>query len=463
MSTQAARLSNLLREWDKGGRGVRNQILTDFVAQCRSMTGPQLEKALGNGASLLLARISSWLRLSYALGSSVAIQLRAISVFVAASSGQRFLAEFVEVGGVAAVVDILSLKELPAEDKHEAIRLLASVASAGRHYKEIICVAGGPERLRLFMEAVHPERALEEARDLLVTLGRGNPQHSITVHRALLQLLRCEQTMTQRLAAAGLRSLVAVLPTSQLGATDASGEPLPGLDAAYPAAALSLFHSFNLQVLYEATQLLAALVALPPLEEPLLRQLVALLRESAPPPPDGPGGDEGAPVAVPLHVRASAARCLGQLVSGLNVTKRSSYCASLQLVPWLCTLLLVERSPECQKASVQALQLLGWCAGSPLEEMRGYLSAELLTALLDATDVSQAVARLDAPTLATVRARLEPFLARDGGVAEDDDDDDTGAGAGAASAAAAAEGELGLEDELDLDGGDEGSTQPGLA
>ena len=131
MSTQAARLSNLLREWDKGGRGVRNQILTDFVAQCRSMTGPQLEKALGNGASLLLARISSWLRLSYALGSSVAIQLRAISVFVAASSGQRFLAEFVEVGGVAAVVDILSLKELPAEDKHEAIRLLASVAGAG--------------------------------------------------------------------------------------------------------------------------------------------------------------------------------------------------------------------------------------------------------------------------------------------------------------------------------------------
>ena len=93
------RLSNLLREWDKGGRGVRNQILTDFVAQCRSMTGPQLEKALGNGASLLLARISSWLRLSYALGSSVALQLRAISVFVAASSGQRFLAEFVEVGG----------------------------------------------------------------------------------------------------------------------------------------------------------------------------------------------------------------------------------------------------------------------------------------------------------------------------------------------------------------------------
>ena len=64
-----AKLSGLLREWDKGGKTVRTQILADFVAQCRLMTGPQLERALGNGASLLLARISSWLRLSYALGS----------------------------------------------------------------------------------------------------------------------------------------------------------------------------------------------------------------------------------------------------------------------------------------------------------------------------------------------------------------------------------------------------------
>lgn len=111
---------------------MRLQILADFVDQCRSMTGPQLEKALGNGASLLLARISSWLRLTYALGSSVALPLRAISIFVSASSGQRFLAEFVEVGGVATVVDVLSLKELPAEDKHEARRRRLRLAFAHR-------------------------------------------------------------------------------------------------------------------------------------------------------------------------------------------------------------------------------------------------------------------------------------------------------------------------------------------
>ena len=56
-STSASRLAALLRNWDKGSKTIRTQILVDFVAQCRSMTGPQLEKALGNGASLLLARI----------------------------------------------------------------------------------------------------------------------------------------------------------------------------------------------------------------------------------------------------------------------------------------------------------------------------------------------------------------------------------------------------------------------
>ena len=320
--TASSRLSALLREWDKGSKKARMQILSDFVAQCRSLTGPQLEKALGNGASLFLARITSWLRLSYALESSVALQLRAISVFVAASSGQRFLAEFVEVGGVATIIEILALKDLPADDHHEAIQLLSSVAAAGRHFKEIICKAEGPLRLQLFMEAVHPERHLEEARDLLVTLGRGNPAFSGRVHYGLLKLLRCEHTVSQRLAAAGLRALVAAMPSAQhFDAADAQGQvelcltltltltltlalalastfdacqvkptltltltatltlsptlgacqPLAEVENECAVAAVALFSSFNLQVQYEATQLLGVLITLERLEEPVLR------------------------------------------------------------------------------------------------------------------------------------------------------------------------------------------------
>lgn len=59
---------------------------------------------------------------------------------------------------------------------------------------------------------------------------------------------------------------------------------------------------------------------------------------------------------------------------------------------------------------IQALQLLGWCAGSPLEDMRLYLPPELLSALLEATDAAQAAVHLDAATISAVRSRLEPFL-----------------------------------------------------
>ena len=157
------RLEATLRKWDAGTRASRMRQLDEFVLRCGDMTGPQLEEELESGASLLLARISSWLRLSYALGHSVALQLRAIAVFVAASSGQRFLAEFVEVGGVATVIEILSLPQLPQDDKRCAMRLLSSIAAAGRHYKEIVCEGDGVEALETFMAASKSEELLEDA------------------------------------------------------------------------------------------------------------------------------------------------------------------------------------------------------------------------------------------------------------------------------------------------------------
>ena len=66
---------------------------------------------------------------------------------------ERFLAEFVEVGGVATVIEILSLPQLPEDDKRCAIRLLMSIASAGRHYKEIVCEGDGIEALVRLLRA----------------------------------------------------------------------------------------------------------------------------------------------------------------------------------------------------------------------------------------------------------------------------------------------------------------------
>ena len=83
------RLEPWLREWDGGTRKQRLRQLETFVSKCADMTGPQLEVELDSGASLFLARISSWLRLSYALGHPVALPLHAIDMFCNAPSGQR--------------------------------------------------------------------------------------------------------------------------------------------------------------------------------------------------------------------------------------------------------------------------------------------------------------------------------------------------------------------------------------
>ena len=53
------------------------------------------------------------------------------------------MAEFLEVGGVLTVLEILGLKQAKEEDKAEALRLLTCVANAGRKYKELTCESYG--------------------------------------------------------------------------------------------------------------------------------------------------------------------------------------------------------------------------------------------------------------------------------------------------------------------------------
>ena len=388
-------MAALLRAWDKGSKSTRLDMLGRIILNYESMTGPQLEAELENTASLLLARISSWLRLTYPLGHSVALQLRAIGVFVAASSGQRFLAEFVEVGGVTTVIAVLNGSD--EADRHEAVRLLSAVAEAGRHYKEVICEAEGHAQIERLMGDSRDEQLLEDARDLLVALGRGNPTHASAVHRCVLSLLGSSNTVTQRLACAGLRTLLAVAAAQK--------EQPQIVDASYAEAAVALLHSFNLQVLYEASQLYQAIVAIDELEGPLLAQLLAKVR-SVPLRADEREGGAGAPP----HAAAAAARSLGQLVSAVGAERRAALCARLQLVPWLCRLLLCDNSPECQKSAVQALQLLGWCGGAALDDMRHHLGKELLQALMDAADAPEAVSGIAGAMIDPLRTHIEAFV-----------------------------------------------------
>jgi len=60
----------------------------------------------------------------------------------------EFLQEFLEVGGVLTVVEILSVKQATESDRAEALKLLTCVASAGRQYKELVCEGHGQRSVR---------------------------------------------------------------------------------------------------------------------------------------------------------------------------------------------------------------------------------------------------------------------------------------------------------------------------
>ncbi len=59
------------------------------------------------------------------------------------SHRHKFLTEFLEVGCILTVLEILGLKQAREEDKVEALKLLTCVAKAGRKYKELICESYG--------------------------------------------------------------------------------------------------------------------------------------------------------------------------------------------------------------------------------------------------------------------------------------------------------------------------------
>lgn len=54
--------------------------------------------------------------------------------------------EFLEVGGMLTVLEVVGLKSAKDGDKAEALRLLTVVANKGRQYKELICESYGGYR-----------------------------------------------------------------------------------------------------------------------------------------------------------------------------------------------------------------------------------------------------------------------------------------------------------------------------
>ncbi|XP_075280746.1 armadillo-like helical domain containing protein 1 isoform X3 [Opisthocomus hoazin] len=201
------KLMVFLQEWDNAHRAARSCILDNFIKSNDGKTEPELELEFSQGASLFLARLTAWLRMTYMYSTCLNKLLKSIGIFLSAASGRRYLIEFLEIGGVLILLEVLGLNHLKEEDKRESVRLLQLVADGGRKYKELICESYGVQSLAEFLATSSSAEAQEDVQVLLVSLGRGNPKYQNQVYRGLVAVLPCASPHAQQLALQALGAM----------------------------------------------------------------------------------------------------------------------------------------------------------------------------------------------------------------------------------------------------------------
>lgn len=91
MSTQEqqaniGKVLSFLREWDRGDMRVRGRMLSTFVTQNTGKTFYELELEFAQVASLFLARLTTWMKLTYPLFSRGLGKLLVLDIYFLYSS-----------------------------------------------------------------------------------------------------------------------------------------------------------------------------------------------------------------------------------------------------------------------------------------------------------------------------------------------------------------------------------------
>lgn len=337
-------ITELLDLWDHATKSSRGEILGVFINECKGKTAPELENKFSRAASLFLTRLTAWLRLTYMTAVNLRLQIEAISIFISSSSGHKFLAEFLEVGGVLTILEILGLKEAKEEDKTEGIKLLSSIANAGRKYKELICESFGVRAVAECLAKSKSGNTQEQARYLLQELATGNPRYQEQVYKALISLLSSTSPKAQQLAAHTLKFVQDIIGKASNNIVD---------------PVLLLLQSMHVEVQYEACELIKDLMNYE-IKEDLIQRLVALLRPTAAdiekiPKTFSDAGLTEMGISLPLYIQqASAAKCIGILVKAdLKIAKRF---VQLGVIQALLYAMGNSKHPESQKQACISLE-----------------------------------------------------------------------------------------------------------
>uniref|UniRef100_A0A667WJE0 Armadillo like helical domain containing 1 n=1 Tax=Myripristis murdjan TaxID=586833 RepID=A0A667WJE0_9TELE len=194
-----SKVKSFFHEWDCGNTTVRCRMLNAFLVQSSGKTLVELELEFAQAASLFLGRISTWMKLTYMFGTCLGLQLKAVGVFLSASSHDQYLIEFLQDGGVLTLLDILGQTQIKEEDKAEALRLLLIFSNAGRRFKEFICECHGMRAIAECLSTARTEENQETAWALLESLSHGNPKYQNQVYKGLIALLPCTSPRAQQL------------------------------------------------------------------------------------------------------------------------------------------------------------------------------------------------------------------------------------------------------------------------
>uniref|UniRef100_A0A3B3BGT7 Armadillo like helical domain containing 1 n=1 Tax=Oryzias melastigma TaxID=30732 RepID=A0A3B3BGT7_ORYME len=198
------RALGFLCRWDRGDGPVRVRLLRSFLSRHARKTFYELEVDLAQTASLLLARITVWMRVSFQSEGFLALQLKALGVFLSASNHDQYLVEFLEAGGVVTLLDVLRSPQVKEDDKAAALRLLLNISDAGRKYKEFICENNGVE---ILSDCMVGSDVGDPAGALLESLSHGNPKYQEQIYQSLIGLLTRVRPRAQLLLLQTLRSV----------------------------------------------------------------------------------------------------------------------------------------------------------------------------------------------------------------------------------------------------------------
>lgn len=168
-----------LNRWDRDPNVGRFLMLNEFLKQCKGMSKAQLDELYGNSSELVFIHMYAFLRLNYARGCSIALQLQALRVFFEASSGYCFAYQFLSSGGSVLLLELIKIQSnLSEEDIREVLQTFLSLTAHGPKAQQLITET---KIVEVFTNAI-PEFTSSEHHHMTVMLfaqiAEGDEEHA---------------------------------------------------------------------------------------------------------------------------------------------------------------------------------------------------------------------------------------------------------------------------------------------